>query len=92
MFFDKFMGLCEERGVSPTRVLVSLGISKGSLTRWKSGGAPRNEIKKKIADYFEVPAFRLNETPVSQDDLKAIIQYVRKNEKAVALSDDHSDC
>lgn len=50
MFYDNFIDLCETAGESPSRVLTALGISKGSLSRWKDGGEPLNETKKKIAD------------------------------------------
>jgi len=59
MFYDSFINLCEIRGVSPTRVLVELNLSKGSLSRWRNGGQPRNEIKKKIADYFDITVYEL---------------------------------
>lgn len=54
MFYDSFISICEDRGISPTKVLVELDISKGSLSRWRDGGNPTNETKKKIADYFGV--------------------------------------
>jgi transcriptional regulator with XRE-family HTH domain len=52
MFYDRFLRLCEENGVSPSRALTDMGISKGSLSRWKEGGKPLNENKKVIATYF----------------------------------------
>lgn len=52
VFYDKFLSLCEENGVSPSRALMDMGISKSSLVRWKEGGKPLNENKKLIADYF----------------------------------------
>lgn len=54
MLYDGFMRICEERGVSPSRVLSELNISRGSLGRWKEGGDALNETKKKIADYFGI--------------------------------------
>ena len=54
MFYDSFTRLCEEKGYSPSKVLDALGISRGGLFRWKNGGEPRNEYKKKIADYFGI--------------------------------------
>ncbi|MPM62970.1 hypothetical protein SDC9_109848 [bioreactor metagenome] len=59
MFYENFINLCEIRGVSPTKVLLALGISKGSLGRWKTGGKPLNEAKKKIADYFGISVAEL---------------------------------
>lgn len=54
MFYDNYLRICEEKGLSPSRVLTELNISRGSLGRWKTGGKPRNEYKKKIADYLGV--------------------------------------
>lgn len=54
MFYDKFLSLCEVNGISPSRALTDMGISKGSLSRWKEGGKPLNENKKLIADYFGI--------------------------------------
>src|SRR5574344_234015 len=48
VFYDSLNGLCERRGVSPSKVLDALGISRGSLGRWKSGGRPRNEILQRL--------------------------------------------
>lgn len=59
MFYDNFIGICETKGFSPTRVLIELGMSKGSLQRWKEGGSPRNEYKKKIADFFGITVSEL---------------------------------
>lgn len=62
MFYDSLNGLCEQRGASTSKVLDELKMSRGSLFRWKKGGAPRNEYKKKIADYFGVSRLVLEHT------------------------------
>lgn len=54
MFYDRFVIVCENAGVSPSKVLTDLDISKGSLSRWKEGGGLTNETKKKLADYFGI--------------------------------------
>ena len=59
MFYDNYLKICEENGVSPTRVLLDLGISKSAITNWKAGGEPLNETKKKIADYFGITVKQL---------------------------------
>lgn len=96
MFYDNFIEICNENGVSPTRVLVALEISRGNLTRWKNGVEPRNEIKKKIADYFNIPIRSLGESEaekhsdgsISQEELKRIISLMTQNEKAAIQLDD----
>lgn len=54
MFIDNYKRICALKGISPTRVLSNLNISKSSYSHWKSGGEPLNETKKKIADYLEI--------------------------------------
>ena len=54
MFIDEYEKICALKGISPTRVLSNLKISKSSYSHWKSGGDPLNETKKKIADYLNI--------------------------------------
>ncbi|MEL4106872.1 helix-turn-helix transcriptional regulator [Oscillospiraceae bacterium WX1] len=54
MFIDNYMKICMLKGISPTRLLSNLKISKSSYSHWKSGGEPLNETKKKIADYLHI--------------------------------------
>lgn len=55
MFYDRFVAICKQRNVSPSQVAIQCGFNKSSVTNWKKNGyAPRQEILKKIADYFNV--------------------------------------
>lgn len=54
MFWENLISLCNEKDVSPTTVVVSLNISRGSVTGWKKGSVPNDTTLKKIADYFGV--------------------------------------
>lgn len=54
--YEVFMRLCESKGVSPTSVLLSLGITKSTLSGWKEGKFFPNADKiRKISNYFGVP-------------------------------------
>lgn len=53
-FYDKFIGLCNNLGKSPSRIALEIGASKPSVTRWKNGSIPSDAVMKKIADYFGV--------------------------------------
>lgn len=68
VFYDTFLSLCEDKGVSPSALLVDLGISKGSLGRWKAGGNPANPTKKKIADYFGITVRELMSPPTEKEN------------------------
>ena len=55
MFYDKFSRLCASKGLSNSKVLLELGLSKSNNTAWKTGrNEPSNEMVKAIADYFGV--------------------------------------
>lgn len=57
MFYDKFVSLCKEKGVAPTRAALDIGLSKSAPIKWRTTGAtPNGETLNKIAEYFSVSA------------------------------------
>lgn len=63
MFWDRFVTLCNQSGVTPTSVVSTVGISAGSVTAWKRGSQPRPDKVKAIADFFHVsPEYLLGQT------------------------------
>lgn len=55
MFYDRYCGLCQNKGVSPSRAAIEMGISKGTVSVWKNKGTyPQAAQLNKIADYFGV--------------------------------------
>ena len=55
MFYDKFVSLCTEKGVAPTRAALDIGLSKSAPIKWRTTGAtPNGETLNKIAEYFSV--------------------------------------
>ena len=86
MFYDNYSKICEIKGVSPTRVLNDLKISKSSYGHWKNGGEPLNETKKKIADYFgisvpELMSGKINAAPAeaeADDEMAELLETIRR--------------
>lgn len=71
MFFQQLKNLCDNRGISVTYLVQSLGISKSNVTNWKNGVSPNLDVLNKIADYFMVSVdFLLGKTknPLSVDE------------------------
>ena len=55
MFYDKYVNLCKEKNISPSKAASMIGFDKSSITNWKKHGyVPRQEILNKIADFFGV--------------------------------------
>lgn len=67
MFWDKFVTLCNNINKKPNNVASEIGISSGSITKWKKGGIPSDTNLKKVADYFGVSVNYFKDN-VSDDD------------------------
>ena len=85
MFYDRFLNLCEKYGVSPSRALTDMGISKGSLSRWKEGGKPLNENKKLIADFFGITVAELLEEPAKKNRRRLRRRSERKGSRVAQI-------
>ena len=88
MFWERFTELCKGNDTTPTRAVISLGISQGSITHWKNGKVPRHETLLRIADYFGVSVDYLlgntdkKEKPTVNDDglsvgLRELIEFAK---------------
>lgn len=56
-FYDRFVELCNEKGVAPTRAVLDMGMSKALPATWKNNGStPQAAQLNKIAAYFGVSA------------------------------------
>lgn len=54
MFYDNFMALCKQKGVTPSAVMRAIGLNKSSASYWKKGSTPSSDTLRKLADYFGV--------------------------------------
>ena len=56
-FYERYVALCEERGIGPTSTQMQrvTGVSSSALTQWKSlKSLPKATILGNIAKFFEV--------------------------------------
>ena len=54
MFYDQLIKLCNERGIKPTPLVKSLGMSTGSIKNWKDGTLPNGEALMRFSEFFDV--------------------------------------
>jgi transcriptional regulator with XRE-family HTH domain len=54
MFFKQVEKLCQNKGISITKLISDIGLSCSNATYWKNGSIPRANTLKKISDYFNV--------------------------------------
>lgn len=57
MFYDKYLVLCKQKGVSPSRAAEEAGFAKSLVTKWRTNGVelPSPDILAKISSYFCMP-------------------------------------
>lgn len=73
-FYQAFLSLCSQKGVSPSVAARDAGISSGAPTAWKRGAVPKPAQREKLCDYFGVTDevllgyARKNNTPAIQVD------------------------
>lgn len=73
MFYERFLALCRQHGVSQTTAVTEAGLSKTAYIRWRDGYAPTAKNLKKLAAYFGVsPEYFFDKAvPISDDTKKA---------------------
>ena len=85
-FATNLRRICEERGTSPTRLCVELGLSTNKVSLWNKGGLPKPEVLVKLAGKLECQVmdfFADEENVISKtefaldDDEKDIIRLFR---------------
>lgn len=55
MFYERYLMLCQKKGISPSKVAEINGINKSNVSNWKNNGyTPRGETLQQLADYFGV--------------------------------------
>lgn len=92
MFYNRFLELCEKKGVKPTPLLKSLNVSPSISDNWKKPNTyPKGDTLKSLADYFDVSVDYLlgrTETRPTVEQPKFLILYnslsLTQQEKVIA--------
>lgn len=61
MFYDRFVELCKQKGVTASRGAIEAGISKSLVTKWKTSkvDVPSPDVLSKLSKYFNLPISEL---------------------------------
>ena len=61
VFYDKFVQICKKHGVSPSRAAIEAGLSKSTVTKWKTSpnAEPTGAAIKKLTEYFGISVSEL---------------------------------
>lgn len=52
-FATNFNRICRERGTTPTRLVLELGLSSNKVNRWNNGSLPKEDVMVKLAQKLE---------------------------------------
>lgn len=90
MFYDTFVFLCKQKGLSPSKAAIEAHISKSLVTKWKTNGTevPSPEVLKKLSAFFNVtPDYLLGYDIQSQiDTLSEQISQLKKEIRVASAS------
>lgn len=53
-FKKNFIKICNEQGVSPSKVVEAVGLKRSAYSQWTDESVPRQATLMRIADYFGV--------------------------------------
>lgn len=85
-FATNFKRICKEKGTTPTRVCLDLGLSSSKVNLWNKGGIPKGDVMIKLAkklncsvmDFFADEEDLIKKTEFALDeDEKDIIRLFR---------------
>lgn len=79
MFYDRFLALCQEKGVKPQRACIEAGLSRGLAAKWKSTGTekPSADALEKMSVYFS-------------KSIEEILSGQQKEKPSTASGEEHS--
>ncbi len=58
-FYEKYLQLCREKNVSPSKAALDMGFTKTTVSRWKKGGGITDINAITVANFFGVPVSEL---------------------------------
>lgn len=72
MFYDRFIQLCQEHNIAPTRAAIEAGLSKSTVTKWKNSpeSQPSGAVITKLSDYFGITKAELLGEPEKEQKEK----------------------
>lgn len=51
-FATNFKRICNEKGTSPTRVCLDIGLSSSKVNLWNKGSIPKGDVMVKLAQHL----------------------------------------
>lgn len=91
MFYDEYIRLCNEKGMSPTAIAKEIGLSGAHVTKWKNGSTPTDATIYRICDHFGLSYDYFDQDKVvtcsgcgfryNRDDLEEVAAHAKHHRK-----------
>ena len=92
MFYDTYVELSKQKGLSPSGAADAIGINRATVTNWKKNGSkPSGDILDKVSKFFNVTVDYLltgeqkkapsEEGATLSDEESAVIQAYRESQE-----------
>ncbi|MBR5948229.1 MAG: helix-turn-helix transcriptional regulator [Clostridia bacterium] len=75
-FYERFLGLCNGIGKTPSGVAAEIGIARSTVNKWKNGGNPTDATALKIANYFKISFDELINKKEPTDEADELMEYL----------------
>lgn len=85
MFYDKFVRLCNEKGISQAAAARGIGVDKSAVTRWSKGAIPRGTTLYRAAEFFNVSVSELLGDEEAKEVTEKAAEAVKVDEEAGGL-------
>lgn len=85
MFYDKFVRLCNEKGISQAAAARGIGVDKSAVTRWSKGAIPRGTTLYRAAEFFNVSVSELLGDEEAKEVTERAAEAVKVDEEAGGL-------
>ena len=91
MFYERYLELCRQRGLSPTGAGRRIGISSRTSANWAFGAEPRPDTVKRIADYFGVDvSYFYEDDEIESNDDKLVENFIEEMRQKNTLTEDEN--
>lgn len=88
MFYDIYVGFCNQKGISPSKAAESVGLSRTSVVKWKAGTIPSGATLNSLAQFFNVTVDYLLGNDQKEKPAQNNVQVRDEHDNIVVLDDE----
>lgn len=91
MFYDIYVDLCKQKGISLSKAAESVGLSRTTVVKWKAGTTPSGATLNSIAQFFGVSVDYLLGNEQKEKPAQSNVQVRDEHDNIVVIDDETRD-